>query len=112
MMPELRQYCIEQIRSQSEPGQIMLKQLVNLKLHRPAHRQQVLIVKGKQDQLVSNQGCEMLASIDGIQPVVLNDLPHDLMLSQNWRHAADTILNWLQKPRPIFCLSCLPFSIS
>lgn len=96
IIPELRQYCIQQIRSQSEPGQIMLKQLVNLKFHRPAYRQRVLIVKGNQDRLVSDRGCEMLASIHGIQPVILNDLPHDLMLSQNWRHAADTILNWLQ----------------
>ncbi|MBD1847019.1 alpha/beta hydrolase [Cyanobacteria bacterium FACHB-63] len=98
MLPELQQYCIQQICSQSEPGKIMLKQLVNLKFHRPAHRQRVLVIKGKQDQLVSDQGCEMLANIHGSQPVVLDNLPHDLMLSQNWRQAADTILKWLQNP--------------
>jgi len=86
---------IKRIVSQSESGHLMLKELVSLEFNRPVKPQRVLVVKGKQDTLIQDRECEMLANIHQVQPIFLDELPHDLMLGENWRLAADTILKWL-----------------
>ena len=87
---------IKRIVSQSESGHLMLKELVSLEFNCPAKSQRVLVVKGKQDALVQDSECEMLAKIHQVQPIFLDQLSHDLMLEANWKLAANTILKWLQ----------------
>ena len=74
----------------------MLKELVSLKFNPPMKPQRVLIVKGRKDALIPDEECKMLADIHQVQPVFLDQLPHNLMLGEKWRLAADTIMRWLQ----------------
>jgi hypothetical protein len=96
MTKDKRNEYIKRISSQTEPGHLMLKELVSLEFNRPVKPQRVLVLKGKKDALIQDRECKMLADIHQVQPVLLDQLPHDLMLGANWRLAADTLLKWLQ----------------
>ena len=87
---------IKRIASQSESRHLMLKELVSLKFNPPMKPQRVLVVKGRKDALIPDEECKVLADIHQVQPVFLDQLPHNLMLGGNWRLAADTIVRWLQ----------------
>ena len=93
---EQKDRYIQQIKSRSESGHLMLKELVSLEFNRPIKPQRVLVVKGTQDTLIQDKECEILAAIYQAKPIFLDRLPHDLMLGENWRLAADTILKWLK----------------
>jgi pimeloyl-ACP methyl ester carboxylesterase len=93
---EQKNQYIQRIMNQSESGHLMLKELVSLEFNRPVKPQRVLVVKGKQDRLIQDKECEMLASLHQVKPIFLNHLPHDLMLGENWTLAAETILKWLE----------------
>jgi hypothetical protein len=87
---------IQRIESQSESGHLMLNELVSLEFNRPIKPQQILVMKGTQDTLIQDKECEILAAIYQVKPILLDRLPHDLMLGKNWRLAADAILKWLK----------------
>ncbi|PSB30053.1 alpha/beta hydrolase [Stenomitos frigidus] len=91
-----KNHYTKRIVSQSEPGHLMLKELPSLKFNRPIKPQRILVLKGKKDALIQDRECNMLADIHQVRPVFLDQLPHDLMLGENWKLAADTTLNWLQ----------------
>ncbi len=90
---------IQQISGQFESGHLMLKELMSLEFYRPTKPQRVLVVKGKQDTLIQDTECEAIARIYQVKPIFLDHLSHDLMLGENWRLAAATILQWLQAER-------------
>lgn len=93
---EQKNRYIQRIASQSESGYLMLKELVSLEFNRPIKPQRILVMKGTQDTLIQDRECEILAAIYQVKPIFLERLPHDLMLGENWRLAADTILTWLK----------------
>jgi len=96
MTQEKKNQYIQRILSQSESGQLMLRELVSLKFNCPIQPQRVLVAKGKRDALVQDKECEAIAKLHQVKPLLFDDLSHDLMLGENWELAAATILHWLQ----------------
>mgnify|MGYP002632279950 CR=1 FL=1 len=56
-----------------------------------------LVVGAASDFIVDGEGVEETAAFLGTAPVVLEGLPHDVMLCGEWEVAADTILSWVER---------------
>ncbi|MDF0530389.1 alpha/beta hydrolase [Tsukamurella sp. 8F] len=56
----------------------------------------LLLVVGSDDRTVPPSDQEIAARKYGLTPVVIDGLPHDLMLVPGWERAASCILDWLE----------------
>jgi len=56
-----------------------------------------LVLGGERDKIIDLEALQETAEFFGVKgtEILLKDAPHDLMLSSQWRTAADTILDWL-----------------
>lgn len=62
-------------------------------------RSPLLVVGGSEDRTATPDDVAFTARRYGVQPVVLDGLPHDLMLDPGWERAASRLANWLDDTR-------------
>jgi pimeloyl-ACP methyl ester carboxylesterase len=56
-----------------------------------------LVIAGKDDFIVDNEGAEETATYFGLQEPLIVDSPHDVMLGRKWTNAANALDQWLQE---------------
>ena len=52
---------------------------------------------GTADFIVDVKGVEDTAAMYGVLPVLLADMPHDIMLDVQWEVAATVVADWLDE---------------
>ena len=60
----------------------------------PADAPSVLVMGGRDDFVVDEQGVEDTAKAFGVEPVFLPGVAHDLMLDTRWETAAGALYEW------------------
>jgi hypothetical protein len=55
----------------------------------------LLVMGGSRDRTATPADVRITAQRYDVEPVILDDLPHDLMLDQGWERAASYIADWL-----------------
>ena len=55
-----------------------------------------LVVGARDDFVVDLDGVRETAAFFGVEPVVLADAPHDLMLAPGWERTMAPLLDWLE----------------
>lgn len=70
-----------------------------LKFLKPRMKIPILILGGAKDYGVNRGAFIETAARYGTKPVILNDMPHDMMLESNWEIAANHILEWFNQER-------------
>ena len=83
-----------QRESQAAANELMLPQWFNL-MPRPAVP--ALVLGGTKDAFIPYGDLALSATYWGAEMVVLDDLPHVMMLDTTWERAAQTVLGWLNK---------------
>jgi alpha-beta hydrolase superfamily lysophospholipase len=89
------EFC-RRIESQPESTRVFLD-ILRIKFRTPAVRSPMLLIGGGQDNNLKRQTFYDNAAIYGLEPVILEDMPHDMMLEENWQNAADLIADWLKR---------------
>jgi pimeloyl-ACP methyl ester carboxylesterase len=56
-----------------------------------------LVVGAEKDFIVDAEGVAETATYLGVKPVVVPDVPHDVMLGPKWQKTADVIAGWIEK---------------
>ena len=57
----------------------------------------ILVIGGEKDFIVDIQGVHETATFLGVEPHILKDIPHDLMLCSQWKIPANFIAEWLNR---------------
>ncbi|WP_217557310.1 alpha/beta hydrolase [Paenibacillus sp. GbtcB18] len=57
----------------------------------------ILVLGSNTDKIFTARTCKSTAKFYKVNPIILPDLSHDMMLDSNWHVAADEILRFLQK---------------
>jgi alpha-beta hydrolase superfamily lysophospholipase len=87
---------LDQLLQQNESRRLFLDVLF-LRFSKPMHRTPMLVLGGARDYGVSQQAFGETAALYGTKPVILDEMPHDLMIEKNWEIAANRILEWLDQ---------------
>lgn len=88
------QKFINLIQNQPESRRILLD-LMCLKPKKPAQQPPILVIGGGKDQDLPTSTFFDVAKIYNTQPIILKNMPHDMMLEDDWQRAADIVLEWL-----------------
>lgn len=72
-----------------------------LRFKKPKGETPFLVVGGAQDYGVNPSAFWETAARYGNKPLILDDMPHDMLLEDDYRVAADGILDWLDQRYPL-----------